>query len=144
MVGVRALEQQKRQFSPGESATFVKTITSADIEIFAALSGDHNPLHLNSEYAAKTRFKQRIAHGMLTASLISTVIGMYLPGPGAIYLGQELKFIKAVFVDDTITASVTMDVFDQEKKLMTLKTSCINQHGETVLRGEAKVRYEPV
>ncbi len=134
----------KRQFTLGETASHTKKISSADIEIFAAISGDHNPIHLNADYAARTRYQQRIAHGILTASLISTVIGMYLPGPGAIYLGQELKFLKPVFLDDTITASASVLNYDEEKKLLTLKTECHNQRGESVLAGEARVRYEPI
>jgi 3-hydroxybutyryl-CoA dehydratase len=135
---------QSDSFSPGQTATYRKTISAEDLENFAHLSGDRNPLHFDSEYAAASRFQKRIAHGMLTASLISTVIGMQLPGPGAIYLGQELKFLKPVFPGDTITARAVVISYDEEKKLLILKTDCLNQHDEIVLSGEAKVRYEPI
>jgi 3-hydroxybutyryl-CoA dehydratase len=131
-------------FSVGQTATYSKTFTEADVEAFAAISGDRNPIHLNDSYAARTRFGRRIGHGMLTASLISTVIGMYLPGPGAIYLSQEIKFLKPVFIDDTVTATASIIAFNEEKRVLTLKTECVNQKGETVLTGEAKVLYEPV
>ena len=131
-------------FSVGETASYSKTITAADIEAFAALSGDHNPVHLDESFAARTRFKARIGHGILTASLISTVIGMYLPGPGAVYLGQEVKFLKPVFIGDTITASASVVAINEEKQILTLKTECVNQNGDRVLTGEARVLYEPV
>ncbi|MEW6730803.1 MAG: MaoC family dehydratase [Acidobacteriota bacterium] len=135
---------QPRKFSLGETATYTKTITSADIEIFAAVSGDHNPIHLDEKYAMHTRFERRIAHGMLTASFISTVIGMHLPGCGAIYLSQEIKFLKPVFIGDTVTATATVTAYNEEKRIITLKTECANQEGIAVLTGEAKVLYEPV
>jgi 3-hydroxybutyryl-CoA dehydratase len=133
-----------RNFFVGETASYSKTIGQADIETFAALSGDHNPVHLDEGFAARTRFKARIGHGILTASLISTVIGMYLPGPGAVYLGQEVKFLKPVFIGDTITATASIVAINEEKQILTLKTECVNQNGEKVLTGEAKVLYEPV
>ena len=136
--------QIPRNFSIGEIASFSKTITAADIETFAVLSGDHNPVHLDENYATRTRFGQRIGHGILTASLISTVIGVHLPGPGAIYLSQEIKFLKPVFIGDTITASASIVAFNKEKQVLTLKTECVNQNGDVVLTGEAKVLYEPV
>lgn len=133
-----------RTFAIGESASYTKTITDKDVSAFAQLSGDHNPIHLNAEYAQQTRFKQRIAHGILVSSLISTVIGMQLPGAGAIYLGQELKFTKPVFLDDTITATATIIEYQGEKRILSLQTECTNQNGEIVLTGTAKVLYEPI
>src|SRR5438067_6659993 len=94
------------EFHEGDSASFAKTITEADILLYSAVSGDTNPLHLNAEYAANSRFGQRIAHGMLTAGLISAVIGTKLPGPGAIYMSQSLNFRAPVHLGDTVTATV--------------------------------------
>lgn len=131
-------------FGIGQSASVSKTITAEDIEAFAKLSGDRNPIHFDEEYAARTRFGQRIAHGMLSAGLISTVIGMHLPGSGAIYLSQELKFLRPVLIGDTITATATISATNPEKRILVLATECVNQKGELVIKGEAKILYEPV
>jgi len=131
------------EFAEGSNASFSKTITDADVVLFAGVSGDTNPLHLDAEYAAKSRFKQRIAHGMLSASLISTVLGTKLPGPGAIYMGQTLEFKGPVFLGDTVTASATITSWDGGKGPMTIATSCHNQRGEVVVTGEARVLYRP-
>jgi 3-hydroxybutyryl-CoA dehydratase len=131
-------------FSLGQTASYTKTFTSADIEIFAALSGDHNPIHLDEQYATTTRFGKRIAHGMLTASLISTVIGMQLPGTGAIYLSQELKFLKPVFIGDTVTARASIIELNPAKQILLLKTECTNQTAELVITGTAKILYAPI
>lgn len=127
------------RFAPGQKASVTRTITAADIETFAALTGDRNPLHLDAAYAARTRFGERIAHGMLTAGLISTVIGMHLPGPGGIYASQTLKFVRPVRIGDAITASAEVVAFDSDRRRLTLRTTCTNQRGETVLDGEAVV-----
>ena len=132
-----------RTFHFGESASYVRTITAAEVEAYALLTGDTNPLHLDEEYAGTTRFGQRIAHGMLTAGLISTVIGTKLPGPGAIYLGQTLRLLKPAHLGDTITATATVISYDEAKGRMTLETACRNQHGEDVLAGEADILYRP-
>jgi 3-hydroxybutyryl-CoA dehydratase len=121
---------------PGMSATFGKTITEADIAMFAGVSGDTNPVHLNEEFAAGTPFKGRIAHGMLTASLISTVLGTKLPGPGCIYVSQTMRFLAPVRAGDTVQAIVTVSAVDREKKRVTLQTSC-KVGGNDVLTGEA-------
>ncbi|TXT54253.1 MAG: (R)-specific enoyl-CoA hydratase [Candidatus Thorarchaeota archaeon] len=123
----------------GDSAEVVHTITEDDIEIFGELSGDYNPVHFNEEWAKTTLFKSRIAHGILTASYISTAIGMHLPGPGTIYLGQEMKFLRPVRIGDTITARVEVVEKDDKKERVTLKTTCINQHEKVVLDGSAIV-----
>jgi 3-hydroxybutyryl-CoA dehydratase len=123
----------------GDSASISKTITDADIQAFAEVSGDHNPLHLDEEYAAQTRFGRRIAHGMLSASLISAVLANELPGTGSVYLSQSLKFVKPVFLGDTVTARVTVIGIRDDKPIVTLDTVCVNQHEETVLKGEATV-----
>lgn len=123
----------------GDSASRTKTITDADVQDFARASGDTNPVHLDEEYAATTRFGKRIAHGMLTGSLISAVLGNDLPGNGSIYLGQEFKFKAPVFIGDTITATVEVTAYREEKRIATLKTTCTNQDGAVVLEGEAVV-----
>ena len=123
----------------GMSECLGKTITEADILNFAGVSLDVNPLHLNEEYAKKTMFKGRIAHGIIGAGLISAVIGTKLPGEGTIYLSQNLKFIAPVKIGDTITAKVEIVELNQEKKKVGLKTTCTNQNGVPVIDGEAKV-----
>ena len=123
----------------GMSECLGKTITEADILNFAGVRLDVNPLHLNEEYAKKTMFKGRIAHGIIGAGLISAVIGTKLPGEGTIYLSQNLKFIAPVKIGDTITAKVEIVELNQEKKKVGLKTTCTNQNGVLVIDGEAKV-----
>ncbi|MCF6767266.1 MaoC family dehydratase [Thiotrichales bacterium 19S11-10] len=127
------------QLVMGQKASFSKTVSEADIYMFAGVSGDFNPAHINQEAAEASRFKQRIAHGILTASFISTVIGMHLPGPGSIYLEQSLKFKAPVFIGDTIKATVEVIELMLEKNKVCLKTICINQKGIVVLEGEALV-----
>jgi len=122
----------------GQSASFGKTITEADILIFAGISGDTNPVHINAEIAAASIFKGRIAHGMLSASLISTVLGTRLPGAGTIYLGQNLKFRAPVKIGETVTATVTVTALDAAKKRVTLSTVC-TVAGKPVIDGEATV-----
>ncbi len=102
--------------SIGMDAIFAKTITDADVLMFAAVSGDTNPLHLNAEFAERTRFNQRIVHGMLTTSLWSTLLGTRLPGPGSAYMGQEINFLKPVHIGDTVTAKLTITKIDTEKQ----------------------------
>ncbi len=121
----------------GQSAGIQRTIEAKDVEKFAELSGDDNPIHLNEYFAKKTRFKGRIAHGMLTASFISTVLAKLLPGPGSIYLKQELIFRNPVRIGDTITIKVEVTGKDDEKERITLKTTCINQNKEVVIDGTA-------
>ena len=121
----------------GESASFDKTISEADVYLYAGITGDFNPAHVNAVEAEKGMFKQRIAHGMLTAGLISAVLGTQLPGPGCIYLGQELKFTKPVFFGDTIHAEATVLEIREEKNICKLTTICTNQNGDVVLSGVA-------
>ena len=108
----------------GMESSYQKTITETDIDTFAALTGDTNPVHLDSEYAATTPFKARIAHGMLSAGLISTVLGTQLPGPGCIYLEQQIKFKAPVFIGDTLVATVTVADINQRRGRVSLKTQC--------------------
>ncbi len=123
----------------GDSAEVEHTITEQDIQTFGDLSGDYNPLHFNDEWAKQTMFGGRIAHGILTAALISNVIGMKLPGTGTIYLSQQMRFRKAVKINDKISARVEVIEKDDEKERITLRTTCINQDKSVVLDGEAIV-----
>lgn len=126
----------------GQTASFAKTVTEADISAFAGITGDFNSIHINEQEAQKSVFGRRVAHGMLSASFISTVIGMYLPGKGTIYLSQNLQFVSPVFVGDTITAQVTViELINEKKGIYKLKTQCINQAGTPVIDGEAVVKY---
>lgn len=120
----------------GMTAVYAKTVTEADIVMFAGISGDTNPVHLDAIFADQTAFRGRIAHGMLSASFISTVLGTRLPGPGCIYLGQTLKFKAPVKAGETVTARVTITEINQDKKRITASTVC--SVGETVvIDGEA-------
>lgn len=129
-------------FKLGDTASLSKTITDEDIQTFASLSGDNNPLHLDDDYAAGTRSGGRIAHGMLGASLISAVLGTKLPGTGAIYLSQTLKFLAPVRPGDTIVARATITQIKEGKPIITLQTSCENQRNEQLITGEAVVLFE--
>ncbi|MDP2813093.1 MAG: MaoC family dehydratase [Erysipelotrichaceae bacterium] len=128
-----------QQLTIGQSAEFTKMFTSVEVESFAEVSGDHNPVHLNEEYAAATRFKQRICHGHLIASLFSAILGTDLPGEGTIYLGQSIKYLKPVYLNDTITAKVTVVERDEEKNRVKLETTAFNQNGDMVITGIAEV-----
>ena len=123
----------------GDSAKFSKTIAESDVYLFAGITGDFNPAHVDEDYAKNTYFKKRIAHGMLTASFISTVIGTMLPGPGTIYMKQAVSFLAPVHIGDTITACAEISEIMLDKKKVRLKTFCTNQEGTTVLDGEALV-----
>jgi 3-hydroxybutyryl-CoA dehydratase len=134
MIG-RTFNELKR----GDSARFSKTVTEADVVLFAGITGDLNPAHIDEAYAQGTFFKTRIAHGMLSAGFISAVIGTRLPGPGTIYMHQSLDFLAPVSIGDTVTAIVEVIEKMEEKKRVRLKTTCVNQKGTTVLEGEALV-----
>ncbi len=123
----------------GDRARFTKTVSESDVYLFAGVTGDLNPAHIDQHYAEKTPFKTRIAHGMLSAGFISAVIGTRLPGPGTIYMRQELNFLLPVKIGDTITAEVVVSEILSEKKHVKLQTTCVNQHGEKVLDGQALV-----
>ena len=124
--------------SVGQTASFGKTITEADIVLFAAVTGDTNPMHLNADYAKGSIFGERIAHGMLAAGLITKVLGTQLPGPGTIYLSQSLKFRAPVRIGQTVTATVEVVALHPERHRATLHTLCVVE-GEPVLEGEAYV-----
>lgn len=123
----------------GDGAEITKTIDQSDIDAFARVTGDQNPVHLDEEFAKTTRFRRRIAHGMLTASLISAVLANKLPGEGSVYLGQTLQFVAPVFPGDEVTARVTVKEIREDKPIVKLETICVNQRGEVVVRGEATV-----
>jgi 3-hydroxybutyryl-CoA dehydratase len=123
----------------GQKAVIVKTITAADIEQYSALTGDTNPIHTDEAFAKRTRFGEPIAQGMLSASVISACIGSRLPGPGTIYLKQELKFLRPVKVGDTVIARIEVAEVQEEKNRVRLKTTLHNQRGERVIEGFALV-----
>lgn len=123
--------------SVGQQAEMSKTFTDEDVRAFARISGDNNPVHLDDDYASGTRFGRRLVHGMLTAGLISAVLGTKLPGPGSIYLSQTLNFRAPVYIGDTITARVTVKSVRDDKPIATLETTCLNQNGTVVIEGEA-------
>ena len=122
----------------GSSASVSKTIGESDLTLYAAVSLDTNPAHFDDDFAAQTPFGKRIAHGMLTSGLISACLGTRLPGPGTIYLSQNLKFRKPVFIGDRITATVKV-VALEDKGRVRLSTVCTNQDGDVVVEGEAVV-----
>lgn len=127
------------QLKIGDKAQFAKTISESDIYLYAGLTGDFNPAHINTVYAEKTPFKTRIAHGMLLGGFISAVMANQLPGPGTIYIRQGLNFLAPVRIGDTITAEVEIIEILAEKKRARIKTTCFNQDGKVVVDGEALV-----
>ena len=127
------------QIKVGDTAEFAKTITETDIYLYAGITGDFNPAHVNEVYAKNTFFKTRIAHGMLTAGLISAIIANQLPGPGTVYLKQDLSFLAPVHIGDTITGRVEIMELIPEKNRVRLKTTCSNQDGVIVISGEGLV-----
>ena len=134
MIG-KTIEEMK----VGDTAKFSKTVSESDVYLFAGVTGDLNPAHVSEEFAKDTFFKTRIAHGMLSASFISTVIGTMLPGPGSVYMRQEANFLAPVKFGDTITAVVEVAEIIADKKRVRLKTYCINQEKNVVVDGEALV-----
>lgn len=123
----------------GDSETYSRTVTESDVYLFGGVTGDLNPAHTDEVASSKTMFKGRIAHGMLTASYVSTILGMYLPGPGTIFLSSESKFLKPVRFNDTITAKIVATDVNVEKNIVTFDAECTNQNGEKVLVGKATV-----
>jgi len=126
------------ELSVGQSAELTRTVGAADIEAFAAVSGDNNPVHLDADYAATTSFGERIAHGMLSAGYISAVIGTQLPGKGAIYLSRTLRFKRPVKIGDVVTARATITGIDAAKARVTLDTVCL-VNAKPVIEGEAVI-----
>ena len=124
----------------GAEASLSRTITEAHIVLYAGLTGDMNPVHVDAEQAARSMFKERIAHGMLVAGLISAAIGTQLPGPNSIYLGQELKFTAPVKIGDTVTVLVAVTDKRDDKRIIKLRTTVTNQWGQTVIEGSAVLK----
>ena len=129
-------------FQIGQRASFTKTVTESDVTTFAGLIGDFNPIHVDAEYARKSRFGQRVAHGLFTVGLISAVLGNKLPGPGAINLSQQIEFLAPVFIGDTITAIVEVSAWRPDKRIITLKTDAYNQDEAQVVTGKAVLLVE--
>lgn len=125
----------------GMRESFEKTFTEKDVEQFAELSGDVNPVHLNDDFAATTMFKKRIVHGALTGSLISTVLGTKLPGPGAIFISQTMKFLAPVYMNDTVCAEVEILEINEEKRRVVFKVQCLVGE-KAVLKGEAVIMVD--
>lgn len=122
-------------FHIGQHASFTKTFTEEDVQRFVAITGDVNPLHVNDAYAAQTQFGRRVLHGMLTASLFSTMVGMLLPGTGAIYRSQTLNFLRPVHAGDTVTAHFVVRAIDRAKHRLTIDAWIENEAGERVVEG---------
>jgi len=121
----------------GQKVSIKKTITQEDLSHFIAITGDKNPLHVDESFAKQTFFGQKIAHGMLSASLFSTLVGMHIPGIGAIYKSQTLEFLRPVFIGDTLCAWFEVVGIDQEKEEISIKSWIVNQDGEIVIEGNA-------
>ena len=127
------------ELSIGDTSELVKVITEKDVAMFGEITGDMNPAHFDAEYAAKTIFKKRIAHGMLCGSLFSTIVGTVLPGRGSIYLKQDLKFVAPVYLNDTLTAKITVSEIIAEKNRAIFDTTTTNQNGVVVITGTALI-----
>lgn len=134
--------KQRDSFELGETAELTRAFTQRDIERFAELTGDENPVHLDDAFARETFFGGRIAQGMLVSSLISSVLGNQLPGPGAIYRSQSLEFVAPVRPDERVTARVEVTAWDPKRGNMTLSTRVVSERGDVVVRGEARVKME--
>jgi len=133
------------RFQVGDRASYTQTLSEAHVALFVGAVGDTNPLHVDEAYAKQSRFGRRIAHGLLVAGLISTVIGTRLPGVGAVYLSQTLHFLKPTYLGDTVTATAIVKAVREREKggyVLTLETFCENQRGERVVEGEAVVLWE--
>lgn len=124
----------------GQTASYSKTVEERDIQLFAVVSGDVNPVHLDNEFAATTAFGQRIAHGMLTGAFISAALAMELPGPGTIFVSQDLRFRKPVMIGDTVTVQLEVSEKQERRKTITLDCRAVNQDGSLVANGTAEVR----
>ena len=124
-------------FAVGEKARLSRTVTEDDIRHMAEITGDFNPVHMDEGFASRTRFKGRIAHGLFSVGLISAVLGTKLPGPGAVFLKQTLEFLYPVRAEDTLTAEVEVTAWRADKRIITLKTHCLNQDGKDIVHGEA-------
>jgi acyl dehydratase len=126
------------EISIGMEVSYSQTITDADVKNFAGISGDNNPVHMSDEYAEKSRFKKRIAHGLMSATYFSALFGTRIPGPGCIYVSQSLVFKRPVYLNDTVTATVTVKEIDIEKRRVFFKTVC-KVKNKVVIDGEAEI-----
>ena len=136
--------EPSRELKVGDTASMSKQISDEDVRVFADISGDRNPVHLDDEFAATTIFQKRIVHGALSGALISAVLGMLMPGPGTIYLSQTINFKAPVFIDETITAWLEVTAYRADKRIATIKTQVFNQEDKLVLEGEAVVIAPPL
>jgi len=127
----------------GSTTSITKIVKQVDVEMFAQITGDKNPIHMDDEYAKNSQFGRRIAHGLLVSGYISAVLGTILPGPGSIYLSQTISFKSPVYIGDEITATVTVIDIREDKPIVTLKTFCKNQENNIVVDGEAKLLCPP-
>jgi len=128
------------EISIGQTASYSRVIGEKEIILFAAATGDINPVHLDAEFAAESIFKERIAHGMLTGGVISAALALVLPGPGCIYLGQSLRFQKPVKIGDELTAQLEVTAKREDKEILTIECEVINQHGKVVASGTATIK----
>jgi acyl dehydratase len=128
---------------PGQQASICRSFSEQDVKDFARLSGDFNPIHIDSDFAKTSVFGQRIVHGALVSSLFSNLLAEKVPGKGSIYLGQTYKFLKPVFFDQEITAKVEVINVREDKPIVTLTTICSNEQGEEVISGEAVLMFNP-
>ena len=135
--------KENKQLKIGDSFSRTREVTDALVRAFAELSGDFNPIHLDEEFAARTRFGRRIAHGMLTGAFISAVLGQEFAERKIVYLSQTMRFIAPVFIGDSVTVTSTVSHIREDKGIVTLKTICTNQNGEEVVTGESKVMVLP-
>jgi Acyl dehydratase len=126
------------EIAVGDTGSLSKTVTEADVVLYAGITGDNNPVHVNELEAAESRFGRRVAHGMLTAGFISAVLGTCLPGRGAVYLSQTLKFLRPVYIGDTVTATAEVLEKNDKRKQVRLRTVVVNQDGKKVIDGEAE------
>ncbi len=131
------------ELSVGQRASWTKTLTEGDVLAFAGASGDNNPLHIDAEYASRTRFGKRLVHGMLVASLISTVQASRLPGPGTLYVRQELRFVAPVFIGETVTAEVEVLSVDLSRNRVRMLTRCLKEDGSLAIDGESELSPRP-
>lgn len=131
-------EDKIYQLQVGMSASYEQTITDADIKTFAGLSGDNNPVHMSDEFANESRFKKRIAHGFISASFFSAIFGTKLPGPGCVYVSQDLKFLRPVYIGDTVHAKVTIKTINADKRRVIFDTICIVRDKKVIV-GTAEI-----
>ncbi len=127
----------------GKIIEYTRVFTAEEVRLFAQISMDDNPIHLDESYAEASIFKQRVAHGMFTGSMFSRIFGGIYPGEGSIYLSQDLRFMKPVYFDQPITAKVELTAYDPEKRIGTFATLCIQEDGKPVVKGEARILFPP-